>query len=135
MLARAELCGLDSLALDVLLLSAILQALIKYAPSWLDFRVLGGNAEFFFGLEGTMTITRVGTTQKYASGWEQAFGKTKKSKPAATTAVNDKPAGSKKAAAKAPAKAVKKAKVTKAAPKTPAKAAAKPTAKKAAKKK
>ncbi len=78
-----------------------------------------------------MTITRVGTTQKYANGWEQAFGKGKKSKPAATTAVKDKPASAKKAAAKAPAKAVKKAKVAK----TAAKTATKTTAKKAAKKK
>lgn len=75
-----------------------------------------------------MTITRVGTTQKYAAGWEQAFGKVKKTKSAgtATAAVKDKPTA-KKAATKAPAKAVKKAKVTK--------TAAKPTAKKAAKKK
>lgn len=78
-----------------------------------------------------MTITRVGTTQKYANGWEQAFGKTKKSKPvAAATATKDKPSSGKKAATKAPAKAVKKAKVAKTATKTSAKTTAKKVAKK-----
>ncbi len=70
-----------------------------------------------------MTITRVGTTQKYAAGWEQAFGKTKKS--ASASAVKDKPTNSKKAATKAPAKAVKKAKVAKKVAKTAVKKTAK----------
>lgn len=49
-----------------------------------------------------MTITRVGTNQKYATGWDSAFGK---AKPAAA-AKKDKKAETKKS----PKKAAKKGK-------------------------
>jgi hypothetical protein len=39
-----------------------------------------------------VTITRVGTNQKYADGWEQAFSKKRSSKPAAKKASPKKPA-------------------------------------------
>ncbi len=42
-----------------------------------------------------MTITRVGTSAKYANGWDAAFSKGKKSK--ATAAVSKKKAPAKKA--------------------------------------
>lgn len=59
-----------------------------------------------------MTIVRVGSTDKYASGWETAFGGKKKAKAAPATAAP-------KAAAKSTAKAAPK----KAAKKSPAKKA------------
>lgn len=53
-----------------------------------------------------MTITRVGTNEKFATGWEAAFGKnTKKSKTAAKTT---KTAAKKKVAKKAGKTAAKK---------------------------
>lgn len=67
-----------------------------------------------------MTITRVGTNQVYAEGWEAAFAG---SKPAKST-------GAKKGAGKAPAKKSAKASAKKA----PAKKAAPKKAKKAKKK-
>jgi hypothetical protein len=51
-----------------------------------------------------MTITRVGSTSKYADGWETAFGKSKRK---TKTAHSDKPAATKKdSSKKAPAKKV-----------------------------
>lgn len=59
-----------------------------------------------------MTITRVGTTQKYADGWEKAFGgKRKASASAAAVPASGKPATKKStraAAGKSPVKSVKK---------------------------
>ncbi len=81
-------------------------------------------SRFFFAKALTnVTILRVGTNDKYASGWAKAFGKSSKETSTATK--------------KAPAKAVKKAAAKKSAKKAPAKAvkAAKPAAKKATKKK
>ena len=37
-----------------------------------------------------MTITRVGTSAKYASGWDAAFSKGKSAKKAATVAAKKK---------------------------------------------
>ncbi len=56
-----------------------------------------------------MTITRVGSTAKYASGWEMAFGTTKSKKsasgaPKAAKKVAGKKAAAKKAPKKSPAK-------------------------------
>lgn len=68
-----------------------------------------------------MTITRVGTNQKYASGWDMAFGGAKKAKTASAQADAAKSTtGKGKPAAKAGAKkAVVKAKMqTKAAAKS-----------------
>jgi hypothetical protein len=45
-----------------------------------------------------VTIVRVGSTQKYANGWEAAFGKGKKKSAAPKAAAKSKPA--KKAAGK-----------------------------------
>ena len=72
-----------------------------------------------------MTITRVGTNDKYASGWDSIFGGKKKAKPATAKASESKPVAAKKA--------VKKAKTVTAKPTT--KKAAKKATKKAAKKK
>ncbi|MBU6174505.1 MAG: hypothetical protein KGQ60_11920 [Planctomycetes bacterium] len=72
-----------------------------------------------------MTITRVGTNEKYATNWESIFGG-RKSKSTSVKTVTKEAA---KPAKKAAAKAVKKSKAA-----TPKKAAAKP-AKKTAKKK
>ncbi len=65
-----------------------------------------------------MTITRVGTTEKYASGWESAFGKGKKTSVKVASAN------------KAPAKAVKKAAAKKVSKATKAKTAVKAASKK-----
>ena len=52
-----------------------------------------------------MTIVRVGKTDKYASGWDSAFGGKKPAKSEATAAkATAKKAAPKKAAAKKPAK-------------------------------
>lgn len=48
-----------------------------------------------------MTITRVGTNQKYASGWDKAFGGAKKSKAAPAQAAAAKPAAAKSQSSKA----------------------------------
>ena len=88
-----------------------------------------------------MTITRVGTNEKYSDGWVGIFGgkaKAIKKSAAKTVTPAAKPVEAKKSAAKPAApKASKKAAVAKSAP---AKAAAKPSTektvvKKAAKKK
>ena len=42
-----------------------------------------------------MTITRVGTNQKYADGWEQAFSKRKASGKAAAKKASPKKSGKK----------------------------------------
>ncbi|ADB17528.1 hypothetical protein Psta_2863 [Pirellula staleyi DSM 6068] len=56
-----------------------------------------------------MTIVRVGKTDKYASGWDSAFGGKKPAKSEATAAkATAKKAAPKKAAAKKPAKKGKK---------------------------
>lgn len=60
-----------------------------------------------------MTIVRVGSTDKYASGWDTAFGGKKKAKaaPAAAApkaAAKSTKAAPKKAAKKSPAKKAKK---------------------------
>jgi hypothetical protein len=50
-----------------------------------------------------VTITRVGATEKYAAGWDRAFGRKKKetaAKPAARAAKHGTVAGKKPAAAK-----------------------------------
>ena len=47
-----------------------------------------------------MTITRVGTNQKYSEGWDKAFAGKKTAKPAAANAAGKKKAPSKKAAKK-----------------------------------
>lgn len=76
-----------------------------------------------------MTITRVGTNEKYASGWESIFGgsKRKSSKGATPVASESK--------VKTVKKSAKSSGSTKAAPKKVAKkVAAKPTAKKGSKK-
>ncbi len=68
-----------------------------------------------------MTITRVGSNEKYAEGWELAFGKGKK--------ASKKPAGSSKATAKV-ANGSKKAKTAAAKASAPKKKAKKAAAKK-----
>ena len=52
-----------------------------------------------------VTITRVGTTQKYADGWDKAFGAKKKvTKKKAATATTKKKTAKKKTAKKKAAK-------------------------------
>lgn len=70
-----------------------------------------------------MTITRVGSNEKYASGWEAAFGKAKPAKKAGGS--TDKGSTAKKGAKKAAPKAAKSAKAPKSAKSSPKKTAAK----------
>lgn len=60
-----------------------------------------------------MTITRVGSNEKYASGWEQAFGKGKPKRAKAVAGTNQT-AGAKKSAKKPTGSAAKSAPASKA---------------------
>jgi hypothetical protein len=78
--------------------------------------------KFQFLFKGDLvTITRVGTNEKYSSGWEGIFGGKTSKKVAKASPVAAKPTEK---------KAVKKSAAVKAAPKKAAKKAAKKTAKK-----
>jgi len=57
-------------------------------------------ASFETKVEGTVTITRIGTNQKYSSGWDAAFTGSKKKATKSSPAVAPKAAAPKAAAVK-----------------------------------